>query len=449
MLDDLLAGRGVEWVRRRDARRRLAWAPLPDGRRVFLKHFLGGSRHRLREWWKRRLRMSPSEREWRALVRLRAAGVPVPPPLAHVEAADGERVLVTGFVEGRPLPDALDAPGRERAGRLAAVGEAVRRLHDAGWVHRDLHAENLLVTPDGVVLTDLQSARRIRTRAARIRDLGALDHSLRRRLSVSDRVRLRAAALGLSRPFDAAAREALRDVGRASGRRARTYARSRARRSLRAGRRFRTLRADGGRGLVRRECDDAAVRAALAGRAGGGLEVRRFAPSLRAGWSGSVARRAWYAAHALEAGDAGRVVPVAFLDWRRLGVPLRSVLVSEAVADPGPVTPEARLDALASLWTRLHEEGFDARGVGAEGVVLARTDDGLEARVAALERVRGPGRLRDAGRLASLARLDSSLEALGVARALRCRAFARYRARLPFAAPRDAAARLAALRSRP
>jgi len=457
VVDDLLAGRRVEWVRRRDARRRLAWAALPgasDGPRtagrVFLKHFLRADRHRLREWWKRRLHVSTPEREWRALVALRARGVPVPAPLAHVATPGGERVLVTEFVEGTPLPDALAVPRRERDRVIAAVGRAVRALHAAGRVHRDLHAENLLVTPYGVIVTDLQSVRRGATRRARLRDLGDLDHSLRRRLSVADRVRLRAAALGLAPPFDAAARDALRAVGRASQRRARAYARSRAGRSLRAGRRFRALRHAGGRGLVRREADDAAVRAALEAVDGTpALAVRRFPAALSDLWRGSTARRAWYAAHALEARDAAPVRPVAFLEWGRAGLPGRSALVSEAARAPQPADPQALARAVAALWTRLHEEGFDLPGVGAEGVAWTPAADGPRACVAALERVRGPGRPGDAARLASLARLDASLEAAGVPRAVRCRAFARYAARLPFALSRDAAARrIAAIRTR-
>lgn len=446
---DLLAGRGVEWVRQRDARRRLAWAPLPAspdgpdaGERVFLKHFLHADRHRLREWWKRRLRLTTPEREWRALVDLRTRGVPVPAPLAQVATPEGERVVVTDFVAGTPLPEALTAPRRERVRVLAAVGRAVHALHAAGRVHRDLHAENLLVTPDGVVITDLQAVRRGATRRARLRDLGELDHSLRRHLSAADRVRLHAAALGLATPFDAAARAALRAVGRASRRRARAHARSRAGRSLRPGRRFRRLRHAGGRGLLRREADADAVRTALDAAPGASaLDVRRFPGALSDLWRGSAARRAWYAAHALEARDAARVTPLAFLEWGRAGLPGPSVLVVEPADAAAPADPETLARTLATLWTHLHEEGFDLRELGAEGVAWRREAGGTRACVAALEQVRGPGRLGEATRLASLARLDASLEAAGVSRELRCRAFARYAARLPFSVSRAEAAR--------
>jgi tRNA A-37 threonylcarbamoyl transferase component Bud32 len=43
---------------------------------------------------------------------------------------------------------------------LERAGEAVRRLHDAGVPHPDLHPKNLLVTPQGkVLLLDLDRAR--------------------------------------------------------------------------------------------------------------------------------------------------------------------------------------------------------------------------------------------------------------------------------------------------
>ena len=178
------------------------------------------------------------------------------------------------------------------------------------------------------MLIDLQAARRSRSERARIRDLGRLDHSLRRILSRGDRVRLRADALGVARPLDAEGRAHVRAVGDASLARARAHAASRARRSLRAGRRAQALECAGGRGLVSRAFDPAAVIALFAAPADTvGYEVRRYRASLRDLWRGSAARRAWAVAHALEASDLACVTPVAFLEWRRFGVALRSALV--------------------------------------------------------------------------------------------------------------------------
>ncbi len=55
------------------------------------------------------------------------------------------------------VPHAIEA---SPADVLRAAGRAVRRLHDAGVSHADLHPKNLLVTPDGDVLVlDLDKAR--------------------------------------------------------------------------------------------------------------------------------------------------------------------------------------------------------------------------------------------------------------------------------------------------
>ena len=87
--------------------------------------------------------------------------------------------------------------------RSAVSALCVTRIHEAGFVHGDLHSGNVLWTEAGPVLLDLQHARRSRSRRARNRDLGDLDYSLWRHASLADRMRLRAAALGVTPPFDA------------------------------------------------------------------------------------------------------------------------------------------------------------------------------------------------------------------------------------------------------
>ena len=382
---------GVEWLRRRDRRRRLARVPLPDGRSLFVKHYLASDRHVVRDAWKERLGLATAQREWRALVRLRAAGLPVPAPLAHVRVASGEHVVVMEWIDAAPLATAL-ADAKQRRPLLAALGALVRKLHAAGWVHRDLHRENVLVADEQLVLIDLQAARRSRSDTARIRDLGRLDHSLRRILSRGDRVRLRAAALGLARPLDASGRARVRAVGHASLARARSHAASRARRSLRAGRRAQALECAGGRGLVSRAFDPAAVIALFAAPAETvGYEVRRYGASLRNLWRGSPARRAWAVAHALEASDLACVTPVAFLEWRRFGIALRSALVVADDCDArAPIAPDA--EACAALLARLDEAGFAARGLDARGVDLCERAGRTCARVIALEKLRFPAR---------------------------------------------------------
>jgi len=101
--------------------------------------------------------------------RLREAGAPVPRPLLAIawrRGAAWNAALGTAFVD-----DAVDAatllaaaPPRARLRRiLAAAGRAVRRFHDVGGSHPDLHVGNLLVREHGdqveVWIVDLDGAR--------------------------------------------------------------------------------------------------------------------------------------------------------------------------------------------------------------------------------------------------------------------------------------------------
>jgi len=107
-------------------------------------------------------------RELRVTAGLRAAGAPVPRPALAAARRRGAvwRAWVATVLE----PDAPDAfaflesaPGRERVhAAAAACGRAVRRFHDAGGSHADLHVKNLLVreTPHGceAIVVDLDGA---------------------------------------------------------------------------------------------------------------------------------------------------------------------------------------------------------------------------------------------------------------------------------------------------
>ena len=71
-------------VLRDNPRRRLVRIDSKTAGCLLIKHHrLASGRHPLRERWKARLRRAPADREFRTLVRLREAGLPVPPPLAR------------------------------------------------------------------------------------------------------------------------------------------------------------------------------------------------------------------------------------------------------------------------------------------------------------------------------------------------------------------------------
>jgi tRNA A-37 threonylcarbamoyl transferase component Bud32 len=466
--DEGAAQASLSVLREQPGHRRLLRAKLPSGDVVFLKRFAPG-RRRLREAVKRAVGLTAARREWRALVSLHARGVQVPEPLALAALEGGELVIATRFLEGRSLKQTLaEEPGGRRA-LVTAVGDLVASLHAAGWTHGDLHHGNLLVGAGGVWLLDLQAALPLRGAAARARDLGELDHSLAGSLSLADRVRLRARALRLSRPFSAAARRSLRAVGRASEARARAYARSRTRRARRPGRRYARLRAGEREGLRLERIDEGILLKALdahrdALAAGGPGVIQRGPRSSvtrvevggvrlvlkewrrRSPWRlaadrlrGSPAARAWRSGVGLRARRIDAAVPYAFLERRRLGIPVASWLLLEDLwpavpADsPGLDAPQLA-DALAALTARLHRAGIRHGDLKASHVYLGAGELGLTARLIDLEDVRFARRLPDRARIRELAQLNASLPD-SVPDALRCRAFERYRAALPFRAP--------------
>lgn len=474
LLDPAGSQAALTVLREQPGHRRLLRARLASGDVVFLKRF-GPGRHRVREAVKRALGLAAARREWRALVSLHARGVKVPEPLALAALEGGELVIATRFLEGRTLKQTLaERPGGRRA--LAnSVGDLVASLHAAGWTHGDLHHGNLLVGAGGVWLLDLQAALPLRGAAARWRDLGELDHSLVGSLSLADRVRLRARALGLSRPFSAAARRSLRAAGRASDARARAYARSRTRRARRPGRRYARLRAGEREGLRLQRIDEGVLLKALEAHQGalaaGGPGVIQHGPrssvtrvevggvrlvlkewQRRGPWRlaadrlrGSPASRAWRSGVGLRARRVGAAVPYAFLERRRLGLPVASWLLLEDLwpavpADsPGLDAPQLA-DALAALIARLHRAGIRHGDLKASHVYLAAGEPGLEARLIDLEDVRFARRLPDRARIRELAQLNASLPD-SLPDALRCRAFERYRSALPFRAPPQACLR--------
>jgi tRNA A-37 threonylcarbamoyl transferase component Bud32 len=484
-LEDLLLAAdpeaaGFELVNEHTGRRRLARVRLPDGEVLFLKHFFcAGHRRARRERAKNAVGLSTAERERRALVRLRAAGVAVPALRALARLPGGDRLIATRDLAGSTLLEALPRDRAERAALLEAVGALVRRLHESGNIHGDLHGGNVLVTAAGPVLLDLGATRRSRAPAARGRDIGALEHSLSERLSTADRVRLRAAALGLRRPFDAGARRALRRLGRAAATRAHEHAASRTRRALAPGRRFARLRFGGYRGLHLRSVERSVVIAALeahrttSGSSGawtvlqadarsrvtagptprGSMVVKEYtAGGLRRHladvFRGSPARRAWLGGHGLQARGIAAATPYAFVERRRFGLPVASAAVFEdlrpfAPADrcaPAVASPEQVVEVLTHLVARLHRRGVEHGDLKASHVYLGWREQRLTAGLIDLEGVRFRARLRDRQRIRALAQLNASLPD-DIAAAPRCRAFARYAAALPFDRPRAAALR--------
>ena len=134
-----------------------------------------------------------SLRELEVTARLRAAGAPVPEPVLALALRNGVfhlHALATVYEEG--AVDALaflaSAPDEARVARAAAAfGAAVRRFHDAGGRHADLHVKNLLLREtragaEGLVIDlDRGAAGPPPTPRRRARELGRLWRSLVKR----------------------------------------------------------------------------------------------------------------------------------------------------------------------------------------------------------------------------------------------------------------------------
>lgn len=111
-----------------------------------------------------------ARRELEVTAELRARGAPVPRPVLAVANRIGGPLwcaaLATVFEEA--AQDAVAflsaSPSREQMLRACeAAGAAVRRFHDAGGHHPDLHVKNLLVRPGNpfpeIIVIDLDRAR--------------------------------------------------------------------------------------------------------------------------------------------------------------------------------------------------------------------------------------------------------------------------------------------------
>jgi hypothetical protein len=183
----------------------------------------------------------------------------------------------------------------------------------------------------------------------------------------------------------------------------------------------------------------------------GSMIVKEYAGGGRGGlladaFRGSPARRAWLGGHGLRARGIAASTPYAFLERRRFGLPIASVAVFEDLrqftpADrctPREASPEQVVDALARLVTKLHRNGVVHGDLKASHVYMGWRERRLEARLIDLEGVRFRARLRDSARIRALAELNASLPD-DIPDALRCRAFARCAASLPFRRGREAA----------
>ena len=91
------------------------------------------------------------------------AGVSVPEPLGVMWEQRGlviRGVIATRRLDAIGLSAWLAESNKDNAAILAAIGRAIRSMHDAGVYHADLHVENILVNDEHVYLIDFDNAHR-------------------------------------------------------------------------------------------------------------------------------------------------------------------------------------------------------------------------------------------------------------------------------------------------
>jgi tRNA A-37 threonylcarbamoyl transferase component Bud32 len=173
---------GAVVVRQRDGRANLVWrAPPGDpGATWYGKRFERPGRR-----WPLRSR-APAFDEWVRWRALDAIGLEVPEVVAVARLERGASVIWTrGVTPGESLYERLPRirESKERRAALLAAARIARRLHAAGFVHRDLYLDHFLVAGGSsrlVLIDPSRVGRHVRIPVRhRIKDLAALEFSAR------------------------------------------------------------------------------------------------------------------------------------------------------------------------------------------------------------------------------------------------------------------------------
>ncbi|HZT82378.1 MAG TPA: lipopolysaccharide kinase InaA family protein [Gemmataceae bacterium] len=466
-----------EWLREGRARvvkhgphRTVYRVDLP-GLSCHVKHNrLANLRARLREL----IRPSKARIEHERALAVAARGVPTITPLGVGESADGrpgDSFLITrSLLDTEPLQAFLErtlptfAPARQARvrQRLAkALGEFLGRMHEAGVVHHDLHAGNLLVHLGAgdvprLYLIDLQAVRLggpLGWRASRD-NLVLLNRWLSLRASRSDRLRCWKAYCAERGAADGATRA--RELERATWRSSLSFWARRDRRCLGNNRYFRRVRAAGVVGHAVTDLDRAALAALLADpdepfrRPGVRLlkdsrsstvaelempvhgvprrviwkrfRVTAWTDPFAALFRRTPALRSWVMGHALRDRDLPTPRPLLVLHRRRRGLLREGYLLVEKVDDAADLhaalsrlacLPAAerraelrrRIEQVARLARELHRRRLSHRDLKAANVLLTPPD---AAWLIDLVGVRKHGKLRRSRQVRDLVRLHAS-----------------------------------------
>ncbi|MFB3884573.1 MAG: lipopolysaccharide kinase InaA family protein [Thermodesulfobacteriota bacterium] len=154
---------------------------LPNGKRIFLK------RDRTKDWiesLKYLLLPSRGQKEWFISYRLRRQHLNIPKALGWLERVKGGFLRESYFLseaigKGVPLIGEGGKPSPHPS--ILELAKILRKIHDSGLFHRDLHGGNFLWDGDSLFLTDLHRAKILKTLSLdqRLWNLSQLFHSLR------------------------------------------------------------------------------------------------------------------------------------------------------------------------------------------------------------------------------------------------------------------------------
>ena len=164
---------------------------LPDGRRVFLK------RDRTKGWsefFKYFFLPSKGRKEWFIAHQLEKRNLNIPKPLGWMERVHRGLVKESYYISeaiGSGVSLIKETDILRDQGTLMELAKLMRKIHDSGLFHRDLHAGNFLWDGESFFLTDLHRAKIIRALSInqRLWNLSHLFHSLRSIWGESDQLR--------------------------------------------------------------------------------------------------------------------------------------------------------------------------------------------------------------------------------------------------------------------
>ena len=387
---------------------------------VIVKHFLPGGPLGL---LKSIIRGDPALREWNALRRAARHELPVPKAVAvgwRYRFAQRESFLVTEALSdaaplGQYLYGAQRAANALRRKAIEQAAKVLRKAHDAGMFHKDLHLDNLMVrlqeTGPQVFLIDLQRVDfrrplRIKERLINLAELhgGCTAATHTERLRFLKTYLLELPGLGKDlRPL------LLRLETMALKHRLRVW-RSRQKRCLADNRDFVKLRVGRYMGCARRDWTEGAFLSALSGpvellsscavvkdsrttTVGSGkvreraIHVKRYnfqglGYALKDLFRASRAKRAWFAANSCVMRGLSVAGPVTYLERRRGRVLLESYLVShtvegrsltEIMAQRAGPFPERRdlIDGLARFLARMHRHQVANRDLKGDNLIVS------------------------------------------------------------------------------